>query len=257
MEIADNTPALSIKPGDVHVWVINLTDPGKDRATWDQLLSAEETDHSKHYKFDKDRLHFIARRGILRLLLGHYTGMDLAEINFRTNPYGKLSLPSHPLSFNLSFSLDRVAYVFTFEKDVGVDIEQVRPLPDLLHLVKSWFSLEEQVGLFALDPAIQVEAFFHIWTQKEAFTKAHGEGMSLPLKDFSVSIDPNKPGRLLAIKGGSEETSHWKMATNHLEAGCRVAMCVRAEAEPEILWTMKEEADFVSCDTSRKSSLSV
>jgi 4'-phosphopantetheinyl transferase len=130
------------------------------------------------------------------------------------------------------------------ENDIGVDIERVRPLPDLFHLVESWFSLEEQVGLFGLNPALQVEAFFHIWTQKEAFIKAHGEGLSLPLKDFSVSIDPNKPGRLLSIKGGLEETSHWKMASYNPEAGWRVALCVRAEAEPEILWTMAEVADL-------------
>ncbi len=257
MKTINTTPIFFLKPGDIHVWVINLADPGEGRLAWDQLLSAEETARSMHYKFDKDRLRFIARRGILRQLLARYTGMDPAGINYRTNPYGKLSLPSHPLSFNLSFSLNRVAFGFTLEKDVGVDIEQVRPLPDLFHLVESWFSLEEQVGLSALDPALQVEAFFHTWTQKEAFLKVHGEGMSLPLKDFSVSIDPNKPGRLLSIRGSSEETFHWKIDSHTPEAGWRMAVCVRAKAKPEILWTMAEVADFVSCDTSVKSSLSV
>jgi 4'-phosphopantetheinyl transferase len=183
--------------------------------------------------------------------------MDPAGINYLIDPYGKLSLPSHPLCFNLSDSHNRIALAFTLETDVGVDIEQVHPLPDLSRMVERWFSPEERIGLAALAPAVQVEAFYHIWTQKEAFIKAHGEGLSWRLKDFSVSIDPNKPGRLLSIKGTSDEISLWKITSTNPEAGCRVAVCVRAEADMEILWHMPEMADFVSSVTSWNSSISV
>jgi 4'-phosphopantetheinyl transferase len=257
MEIIGIGPAFSIRPVEVHVWLFDLDQLCQANPAWEQLLSAEEATRSKRYIFDADRLRFVARRGILRQLLGRYTGMDPAGISYRTNPYGKLSLSSHPLSFNLSNSQSRIAFAFTLEKRVGVDIEQVRPLPDLTRLVECWFSPEEQGGLSSLAPALQVEAFFHIWTQKEAFIKAHGKGLSLPLKDFSVSTDPNQPGRLLSINGGSDGHALWKMASTIPEAGWRVAVCVRAEADTEILWYMPELADFVSCVTSRNTSISV
>jgi len=234
----------NLKPVDVHVWLFNLDHHSQTRPAWEQLLSAEEDACSKRYKFNRDRQRFIARRGILRLLLGRYTSEDPVNINYQVNSYGKLSLPSHPLAFNLSFSHDRIALAFTLEKDIGVDIEQVHPLPDLFHLGESWFSSDERADLSILDPALQVKAFFHIWTQKEAFIKAHGEGLSLSLKDFSVSTDPGKPGRLQSFNYSTEGVSQWKIASYNPQADCQAAVCVRMEAEPEISWIMPEVADL-------------
>jgi 4'-phosphopantetheinyl transferase len=248
--------AFSLKPGEIHVWLFDLDDPCQTHPTWVQLLSAEEASRSKCFKFDKDRLRFVARRGILRQLLGRYIDMSPASITYQTNPYGKLSFPSHALSFNLSSSQDRLAFAFALEKEVGVDIEHVRPLPDLSRLVEYWFSPEECVSLATLAPADQLDAFYHVWTQKEAFIKAHGEGLTFPLKDFSVSVDPYKPGRLLSIKGGLDDASLWKIASYVLEAGWRVAVCVRAEADPKFLWYKPDLTNFVSSLTSEITLLS-
>jgi 4'-phosphopantetheinyl transferase len=244
MTTINEIPIFILKPVDVHVWMFNLDPLFQARPAWERLLSAEEDERSKRYQFDRDRQRFIARRGILRLLLGRYTAEHPANIIFRTNPYGKLSLPSHPLAFNLSFSQDRIAMAFTLERDIGVDIEQVHPLPNLFQLAENWLSPEERADLSALDPSSHVKAFFHIWTQKEAFLKAHGEGLSMSLKDFSVSADPGRPGRLLSLKGDTEGASHWKMACHNPQADWQVAVCVRAEAEPDIRWIMPELADL-------------
>lgn len=237
-------PIPPIKPGEVHFWLFDMDEIPQAHISWKRILSAEEVSRSNRYIFEKDRHRFIARRCLLRLLLGRYSGLNPAEISYNTNAYGKPSLPSQPLSFNLSTSQNRVAFVFTLEKDIGVDIEQVRPLPDLSQLVELCFSLEEQSGLSALASNMQLESFFHIWTQKEAFIKAVGEGLNRPLKDFSVSVNPNKPGRLLSFKDNGDETSQWKMFTASLEEGWRAAVCVRAEVEPEILRFRPEDADF-------------
>lgn len=244
MTAINEIPNFILQPFDVHVWLFDLDPLSRACPAWERFLSAEEVDRAKRYKFEADRQRFIARRGILRLLLGRYLAEGPVSIGYRANPYGKLSLPSHPLAFNLSFSQDRVAFAFTLGKDIGVDIEQVHPLPDLLHLAESWFSPEERADLSALDPALQVKAFFHIWTQKEAFIKALGEGLSMSLKDFSVAVDPRRPGRLLSFKGGTEGTSHWKLACCNLQADWQAAVCVRAEAEPDIRWIMPKLADL-------------
>jgi 4'-phosphopantetheinyl transferase len=245
MEITDIAPTLPIKPGEVHVWLFDLAEACEENLTWGRLLSGEETDRSDRYRFETDRQRFIARRGILRQLLGRYCGLNPSRIHYHVNPYGKLSLMSNLLFFNLSNSQNRIAFVFTLEKDIGVDIEQVRPMTDHSLMAERFFSQEEQTGLSALPAPIQTEAFYHIWTQKEAFIKAHGKGLSWPLKDFSVSVEPNKPGRLLSIKGGSDGTSSWQMFCTKPEADWRVAVCIRAETEINVLGYKPKLSDFL------------
>jgi 4'-phosphopantetheinyl transferase len=250
MEIKDNTQTLFLKPSEAHIWLVDLKHPSTPHPDWERFLSAEEIARSKKFIADRDRNLFVARRWILRKLLSHYCGMDPTGFIYQTNPYGKLSLNSHPISFNHSKSGNRIAFGFTMRKDIGVDIEQVRPLPDLPLMAKRWFSQEEQDGLAALAPEVQLEAFYHTWTQKESFIKAQGMGLSLPLKDFSVSVDPDKPGRLMSIKGNLDEHSEWKMACFKPEAAWRVAVCVRAEDEVDFIVRTAEETDFVQKESS-------
>ena len=226
----------SLKPGEVHVWSFHL-----DRLNWMNskrglFLSGEEVERSKKYKFDVDRLRFLARRSLLRLFLSQYGGMPPEKIIYQVNQHGKLSLPASRISFNLSSSQDWVSYAFALGSEVGVDMEQVRSMPDMLRVAKRCFSLEEQAGLFDLPLQLQAEAFFHIWTQKEAFIKARGVGLAYPLKDFSVSVDPGQPARLLAIKNAPGECRSWKMANAILDGDWRVAVCIRMEGEPQVVW---------------------
>jgi 4'-phosphopantetheinyl transferase len=253
MIITNMGQALSIQSGEVHVWIFNLDQPCQIHPDWERLLSGEEITRMQAYHFEKDRLHFIARRGILRQLLGQYTDMDPVGINYHTNPYGKLSLNSHPLSFNLSKNQNRIVFAFGLDSKIGVDIEQVIPLPELALMAERWFSPEEREGLSALAPEMQVDAFYHIWVQKEAFIKAHGEGLHWSLKDFSVSVDPNQPGRMVSIKGDSTEISHWKMTTEIPEACWRVAVCLRSKADLKVLWVQPNPDDFLNSLTSGKA----
>ena len=192
-------PIFLLKPGEVHLWLFNLDQPAQPHQDWERVLSAEEIARSKRFIADKDRKRFITRRGILRQLLGQYCGVEPAEVSFQANQNGKLSLSNHPVAFNLSKSENRIAYVFTLEKAAGVDIEQILPLPDLSLLAKRTFSQQELADLAGLPQALQLEAFYHTWTQKEAFIKAKGLGLRQPMKDFSVSVDPTSPGRVMSI----------------------------------------------------------
>jgi 4'-phosphopantetheinyl transferase len=252
---ANSKPALKLD--EIHAWLFDLDDPRQNPSVWDKILSEEEVGRSRHYHFEKDRLRFIIRRGILRKLLGLYTGLEPSAIAYKTNSHGKLSLISHPLQFNLSSCQNQCVFAFTMEKEVGVDIEQVRPLSDLPRLLECWVSPEERAGLCAQAPAVQLEAFYHVWTQKEAFIKASGEGLTVSLKNFSVSIYPNEPGRLLSINCGSDDASHWKMASYVPEAGWRVAVCVRAETNLKVLWYKPDPVDFQHIVAYGKSSLSI
>lgn len=245
MKLNKEIPLFSLFPDKIHIWLFRLEDPGRVYPVWERSLSVEERERSKQYKFESDRLRFIARRGLLRQLLGRYSGIPPAGISYQTDPYGKLSLPLSPFSFNLSSSQDRIAFAFSLGKEIGVDIERVRPLPELSAMAERWFSPDERTGLLDLPMNLQVEAFHHVWTQKEAFIKARGQGLSHPLHDFSVSVDPSQPGRLLSIKQDPGQAAHWKMATTS-ETGWRAAVCARAEAELEFIWHEPELADLMA-----------
>ncbi len=224
MDNVDLAPSLS--PGIIIIWLIEIDDQPNDVNSLEKLLSQAETDRSTRYRFEQDRLRFVIRRGILRQLLSRYTGISPVDIEYCINPHGKPSLLHHKLLFSVSHSQDRIAYALSKEKEIGVDIEQVRPMPDLAQLAKTWFSLEECAGLFSVHPSQQLESFYHIWTQKEAFIKALGEGLTYPLKDFSVSADPHHPGRLLSMN--SSDPSQWNMLSSVPEPGWRMAVCVRS-----------------------------
>jgi 4'-phosphopantetheinyl transferase len=257
MEANDQTQPPSIKPGEVHVWLFSLAEPYGETLAWSQLLSEEEINRAERYRFKKDRVRFITRRGILRQLLGQYCNIEPATVTYQVNPYGKPRLTSSPISFNLSKSGDRIAYGFTLEKDVGVDIEQTRPHTDLSLLAKRFFSREEQAELEALPPSLRLEAFYHTWTQKEAFIKAKGVGLRQPLEDFSVSVDPGKPGGLISIKDSPGEVSGWKMVSFKPGTDCWVAVCVRTEREIEVQVKDADVSDFVRSVSSANSSQSV
>ena len=240
------TPDDSLKPDEVHIWSFHL-----DRLDWmdsigGQYISSEEAERSKKYKFELDRLRFLARRSLLRLFLSQYGRLPPEKIIYQANQHGKLSLPASRISFNLSSSLDWVSYAFTLDSDVGVDMEQVRPMPDMLRVAKHWFSLEEQTDLLNLPVHLQPEAFFHIWTQKEAFIKARGDGLAYPLKDFSVSVDPGQPARLLAIKNTPEECQRWEMANAIIGGAWRVAVCFKMKWRPQVVWHKPSLEDLLA-----------
>lgn len=245
MKMVDENSRFYLNPGEIHVWLFDLDESCQELSECEQLLSRDETERSKRYRFEQDRMRFITRRGILRLLLGDYTGLEPAEIVYHTNPFGKLSLPSHALKFNLSICQNRGIFVFVLDKEIGVDLEQFHSFPELDRMAELLFSPVEQAGLFALAPEIQMEAFIHIWTQKEAFLKAHGEGLSFPLQDFSVSVDPHLPGVLLAVKDGAVDVSAWKMYTHSLKEGGRVAVCAESEVETQVIWQTLEPANLL------------
>jgi 4'-phosphopantetheinyl transferase len=236
----------SIKPTEVHVWLFDLGQAGPDASVWERLLSKAEIERSNRYKFTGDRSNFIARRGILRKMLGIYLAVDPAGINYQKNPYGKLSLADHSLSFNISHSQDWTALAFTLTDEVGVDIEMLRPMPDLSRMVEHWFSPDEIASLSALASEEKLASFYHIWTQKEAFLKARGEGLSFPTKDFSVSTNPTQPGRVMSIRGDLEEASYWKMECHAPVPDLQAAVCIKTSKRTDYFWHQTTPAEILT-----------
>lgn len=168
---------------DIQLWTIDLR-----RATDDAALSDDERARAARLVMPDARRRFVAARAGLREILSKYTRVEAAALTFSTGDYGKPALSGMtgaPL-FNLAHSGD-LALAAVSRAAVGVDLEQVRPLANRAQMADLSFTDEERAALWTLDEAAQVEAFFRLWTRKEAVMKAHGAGFRLA-KNFSLLI---------------------------------------------------------------------
>lgn len=203
-----------VQPGEVHVWRFALDVPEEALRQLHQTLSQEECSRAERFHFDKDRRHFICARGVLRRLLAGYAGIHPSAIRFLQAQYGKPYLEGHigpPLRFNLSHSHGFALLAVTHEREVGIDIEKVRPEVATEQIAEEFFSESEVRTLRSLPEGEQTSAFFNCWTRKEAYIKARGEGLSFPLDRFDVSLAPGEPAALLRTADDPAEAKLWRM----------------------------------------------
>jgi 4'-phosphopantetheinyl transferase len=155
-------------------------------------LSEEEISRADRFRHEADRLRFTASRIWLRSLLSQYTGLLPQAIEFAYSDHGKPSLRAQanqqPIHFNLSHSHDRIAIAMIRNRRIGIDLEWIHPLTDLEMLIQHAFSLAEQELFFSSHPKNQPSLFFHGWTQKEAYLKATGLGLSGSLPQVKTSL---------------------------------------------------------------------
>lgn len=199
----------------VHIWRAVLDIPIEDSQILWRLLSADEQDRAVSYKNKEDRSRFIARRGILRTILASYLDYKPENIQFIYNPYGKPALAGNwskaELGFNVSHSAGVGLFAFARKKNLGVDIERWDDGIDHLLISENYFSPIERRELLDLAPDARVQGFFQCWTRKEAFIKACGEGLSIPLDQFDVSFVPGRPVQLLATSSGLPSAHAWSI----------------------------------------------
>ncbi len=196
---------------EVHVWCADL-DQAPEPYT--ALLSADEISRAQRFHFESDRHRFMVGRGVLRILLGKYLKLAPAQIEFDYGSHGKPVLAARlasPVCFNLAHSHTLALYAVTRQRALGVDVEALRPLLEAQTLVHQFFSPEEKAELEALPPDQRLEVFFNGWTRKEAYLKARGEGMTYSLDQFSVTMSPTQPAKLLKVKEGADELARWAL----------------------------------------------
>jgi 4'-phosphopantetheinyl transferase len=203
-------------PGEsVHVWRASLEQVAERVCQLSQTLSYDEMARANRFRFERDQRRFIVARGVLRTILGRYLDIEPGQLQFRYGPYGKPyladGLDSYGLRFNLAHSHELALYALGCGREIGIDLEYVRPIPGFGQIAASFFSKRENAVLNTLPRDQELEAFYNCWTRKEAFIKARGEALSLPLDSFDVSMVPGEPASLLRIRGDPEEISHWSL----------------------------------------------
>jgi 4'-phosphopantetheinyl transferase len=195
--------------GALHVWQARLAASEDERAEFTRLLSPDERARADRFYFERDRRHFIAGRGILRSILSRYLACLPEEIAFLYGPKGKPSLPGAAIQFNLAHSDGLAVLAVARGGMVGIDLERIRPMQDWDRVMNSVFTVAEIEAIAALPPADQLRAFFTCWTRKEAYVKATGDGITVPLQHFSVPVVPGSPPCMVQVEGASQDITRW------------------------------------------------
>jgi 4'-phosphopantetheinyl transferase len=210
---------LVLSAGEVHAWRGPLNQPANQLEKLATMLSPDEHERAARFHFDHHRRHFIAGRGMLRVILGRYLNVWPKQLEFTYSPTGKPSLATSSqhdqpdLRFNLSHSHELALYAVTYGRDVGVDLEYLSRKIEAMEIADRFFSPGEVSVLRSLPDHLQRDAFFNCWTRKEAFIKARGDGLSLPLDQFDVSLRPGEAAVLLSTHFDPQEVDRWSLQT--------------------------------------------
>lgn len=214
----------------VHVWLAHVGIYSSAIGNISPVLSDDEQAKAAKFYFERDRRRYAAAHSILRILLGRYLDCDPLAIRLRTNSHGKPAIDTprqvQTLTFNLSHSHELALFAFTCSREIGVDVEYMRSNIEYEQLAHHSFSPNEQQTLHDLLDGEKSQGFFNAWTRKEAYIKARGLGLYLPLHLFDVSLRPGEPATLLASREDAREATRWTMRALAPEAGYAGALCV-------------------------------
>jgi 4'-phosphopantetheinyl transferase len=214
---------------DVHVWSFHLATSRSSLARFQSFLSSNERERARRFHFEQHRNHYIAGRGWLRELLGHYLDISPEQLEFEYGRYGKPILSdrcNNALHFNLAHSDGMALAGITRVGVLGLDIERIQVLEDMSELVKLFFSARENSIFQKLELEQRLFAFFNLWTRKEAFLKATGEGISQYLNQVEVTFLPGERARFLKVPKRFESAEKWTLKDLTVGPGFKAAVAV-------------------------------
>lgn len=219
--------------GEVHLWRVPMDEVPEVQEADHPALSAEERCIVAGFRFRRDRARFARRRAALRTILAGYLGAAPRDIDYQRGPWGKPELGARfagsGLVFNATDSGDVALIACSREARIGVDIEWIRPAPDLLKIAHRFFSAAEYDVLSRLDPGARIDAFYRAWTRKEALLKGVGGGLTLPLDAFDVTLAPGEPAQILRWMVPGHPRAAWSL--RHLELGAGFAGALAVDGE--------------------------
>jgi 4'-phosphopantetheinyl transferase len=242
---------LPLAENEIQLWRIDLAAVAAEEARWQRVLSNDERARSARFHFSRDRQRYVAARAVLRIILAAYLGSEPEQLAFRYSDKDKPALdvshadhshanrshPEHAIEFNVSHSGTVALLAFSRERPVGVDVEQVRNDFDVDRIARRFFSEHEQQELSVINTTEKHAAFFRCWTRKEAYIKATGAGLSLPLSQFDVSIRPGDEDALISTRPDPGEAGRWSLREVPAGPGYVAALCVQGRGWKLLKWS--------------------
>jgi 4'-phosphopantetheinyl transferase len=216
-----------LHPGVVHLWQRRLDASAAEVKAYCRLLSSEEQERARRFRVERPRKEFVLTRGTLRTLLAQYLGITPQEVHFRYAVRGKPALEGESgLCFNVSHTDGLALMAFVMRRTIGIDVENLVRGVDAQRLAERFFSERERQALRSLRGDELQAAFFRCWTRKEAYIKAKGDGLSLALHEFDVSIAEQDRDALLATRPDPTEAARWTVCDVPMGTGYVAAVAV-------------------------------
>ena len=226
-------------PQRVHLWRIGLAAGWEEARPLQTVLSTAERQRALRFATESLAGRFIVCRAATRLILAQYLSRKGERLKFRRHAMGKPYLASRgracPLRFNVSHSRDLAVLAVTWRQEVGVDIEAVRPVPNLERMVRRCLGPLEQSHFYGNGVGDSGELFLWYWTHKEAYLKATGHGLPVPLSAIQVELRENEPARIVSRpSGGVQGVADICMTAIRPHEGYCGALAVQGDMPPEI-----------------------
>ncbi|HEV2987693.1 MAG TPA: 4'-phosphopantetheinyl transferase superfamily protein [Candidatus Angelobacter sp.] len=222
-----------LQPEEVHIWRVNLVQPDPVIARCRELLPPDEIARAERFYFERDRRRFLVSHAMVRTVLGRYLALEPLEVRFVQGEKGKPDLVpeqnSLGLTFNLSHSGEFALMGVSIQLIMGIDIELIRTDFGGQEIAERFFSQYEVATLLSLPQHQRAEAFFYCWTRKEAYIKAQGEGLSLPLDSFDVTFAPGTEPALLRVADHPNEVARWKLYDIDAGPGYKAALMIEGK----------------------------
>lgn len=218
----------------MQVWWSGIEPFGEIAEIAERILAPDERARAARFRLEADRRRFVAGRVMLRQVIARHTGQQPSELEFQYTSYGKPRLVSSTagIDFSLSHSQKVVLLALSQQGRIGVDIERLQPMPDMEHVANAAFSRAEMHALMSLCPELRLIGFFNCWTRKEAYVKALGGGLGIPLHMFDVSLVPGEPAALLSNRQDPQEVDRWTLFPVNIADGYVGSLAVERKGFP-------------------------
>ncbi len=243
-----NLPPRALPEDEVHLYFSvpeEITDPSLLQR-YHQLLNPDEAAQQKRFHFERHRHQYLITRAMIRTTLSRYVPQIKPEQwEFEKNQYGRPQIAAvhnaPPIHFNLSHTDGLIACGIVMDRELGVDVEDIGRGGGLINIADRFFSPSEVTDLHQLPPAMHTGRFFDYWTLKEAYIKARGMGLSIPLEDFSYHLSENHTDISISIAPKQGDPSHrwqfrqWRMGARH-----KIALCLEKRTGVDFVVDLKK-----------------
>lgn len=242
----------SLVGGNVHVWCTVPENVGDATllAAYRDLLDPEERRRHQRLRFARHRHSFLVSHALLRATLSRYAAEAPRTWTFERNAHGRPEIAAphtaRRLRFNLSHTQGLVACAVTFDADIGVDVESRCRRRINLRVADRFFSPPEVSDLRALPEAEQRQRFLELWTLKEAYIKARGMGLALPLRRFGLTLPASGQPHLTFLDGIEDDPTGWQFTLDRSNPDHYLAVAVRTQASQTIEIRVRDTVPLVS-----------
>jgi 4'-phosphopantetheinyl transferase len=216
--------------GQIHLWIADMRQWLENKMALNGFLNEDEIQRLERYKILAKQEEFLCSRGLSRLILAGYLDDDPVNIQLGATPAGKPFLIDQAVYFNVSHSDETLLLAVGLFENIGVDIQRVYPISSLDKIANKIFSSNEKTKLFTMNGDTQLEYFFALWTAKEAYLKAQGEGFTRSPKNIEIMINPgSRKSYFVRDLNQPKGASDWTITALDLPEGYQGAVAVEGQ----------------------------